>query len=191
MRIVALNGSPRADGRVSHIVEEVLDGVRENGHQTEHIHLSKLHVRHCTGCMRCQQEPPCIIRDDIERVEAAIRRAEMIVLASPVHWGNVSAIMLRTLERLFGFLIEEQPRGAPTAREGKGKKAVLITACSTPWPLNWVFNQSRAVFSRLHEVCRYSGIKVAGKFTLPGTISMEDIPEKHLRKARRLGRSLR
>jgi multimeric flavodoxin WrbA len=191
MVIVALNGSPRADGRVSRIVDEILAGAADAGHETEHIRLSQLDVRDCTGCMQCQQEPPCVIRDDIARVEDAVRRADVLVLASPVHWGNMSAIMLRTMERLFGFLIEERPRGAPRARAGKGKRAVLVTACSTPWPLNWVFNQSRAVFGRFGEICRYSEIDVVGKYVLPGTIAMDDIPEKQLRKARRLGRSLR
>jgi multimeric flavodoxin WrbA len=190
MNIIALNGSPRKDGRVSRVVDEILTGAGERGHQTRHIRLSELDVRDCTGCMKCQPEPPCVIRDDIEVVEEAIGEADLLVLASPVHWGNMSGIMLRTMERLFGFLIEEQPRGAPKARAAKGKQAVLVAACSTAWPLNWVFNQSRAVFSRFREICRYSKIKITHKFVLPGTISMDDIPQKEREKARKLGRSL-
>lgn len=190
MRIVALNGSPRRNGRVSDAVEEILAGAQETGHDTDHIHLGDLDIRDCTGCMKCQNDPPCVIRDDVEQVEDAIEGADVLVLASPVHWGNMSGIMLRTMERLFGFLIEEQPRGAPTARAAEGKKAILVTACSTPWPLNWVFNQSRAVFSRFKEICRYSGIRIIDKFVIAGTLSMEEVPEKTLRKARRLGRTI-
>lgn len=192
MRVVALNGSPRKNGRLARVVEEILAGAGEAGHDCETIHLADLEVRDCTGCMKCQEEGEglCVIRDDIEVVEGAIRRADLLVLAGPVHWGNLSAIALRTFERLFGFLIREQPRGMPRKRNAAGKRAVLVTACSTGRPFNWIFNQSRAVFSRFREICRYSGIKITHKFVLPGTITMAEVPAKHLRRARKLGRSL-
>ncbi len=193
MHIVAMNGSPRKDGRLARVIAEILAGAEQAGHDSETIHLVDLEVRDCTGCMRCQEDGAdrCVIRDEIAVVEEAVRRADLLLLASPVHWGNMSAIMLRTLERLFGFLIQERPRGMPRKRNAAGKRAVLVTACSTARPFNWLFNQSRSAFGRMREVCRYSGVKIVGKFVLPGTISMGDIPQKHLERARRLGRSLR
>jgi multimeric flavodoxin WrbA len=141
--------------------------------------------------MACQSEGRCVIRgDDLPQVEDAILWADILVLATPTHWGNVSSHMLGMFERLFGFLIRERARGAPVALNAKGKKAVLITACSTPWPLNWLFNQSRSVFSRLKEICRYSGLKIAGKLVLPGTFGMQETPAKYLAKAEKIGRRL-
>jgi multimeric flavodoxin WrbA len=49
------------------------------------------------------EERACVIRDDdIERIEIAVKWADVIILASPTHWGNISAYMLRMFERLFG-----------------------------------------------------------------------------------------
>jgi multimeric flavodoxin WrbA len=124
-------------------------------------------------------------------VEDALESADVIVLASPVHWGNMSGIMLRTLERLFGFMIQEQKLGAPKKRRAKGKRAVLITSCSTPWPLNWVFNQTRAVFSRFKEVCRYSGLEIVDKVAAPGMFHSRDLSDKVRTRARKAGRRLR
>lgn len=141
--------------------------------------------------MACQSRERCIIRDDdIEQVENAVLWADVLVLATPTHWGNMSSLMLRMFERLFGFLIRERPRGAPVALNAEGKEAVFITSCSTAWPLNWLFNQSRATMSRLKEICRYSGMPVAGKLVLSGTISRDEIPEKTLDKAEKMGRRL-
>jgi hypothetical protein len=102
----------------------------------------------------------------------------------------MSALMLGMFERLFGFLLEERLNKTPKARNAAGKRAILITACSTPWPFDWLFNQSRGCFARLREICTYSGIKICGTFVLPGTAGMTDIPEKYLQKARRFGSKL-
>ena len=192
MKILAINGSPKKNGKISTIVKEIIKGASEKNNECEILYLSDIKdISDCKGCMKCQKEEKCIIRDDIQIIEEAIRRNEVIIFAMPTHWGNVSGIMLRTIERLFGFLIEEKPRGFPVAKAGKGKKAVLVTACSTSWPFNWIFNQSRACFGRLKEVCKYSGIKIIDNFTLPGTSRMDKIPQKYLIKAFILGRKIK
>ncbi len=190
MRIVAVNGSPNKDGRVSAIVREILEGARSNNHESEVIHLSELDIKDCTGCMRCQRAGACFQRDDIQVLEKAIKRADLIIWASPTHWANVSAIMLRAFERLFGFLIEVKESGMPLRRSARGKEAVLVTACSTPSPINWLFNQSRACLARMKEVCKSSGQDVIATFALPGTLGMGEIPGKYLRRAREFGASL-
>ncbi|MCK5534895.1 flavodoxin family protein [bacterium] len=192
MNILAINGSPKKNGKISRIVKEIIKGASEENNKCEILYLSDIkNINDCKGCMQCQEQGKCIIRDDILIVEEAIKRNEVIIFATPTHWGNVSGIMLRMIERLFGFLIEEKPLGFPVAKAGKGKKAILVTACSTSWPFNWIFNQSRACFGRLKEVCKYSGIKIIKTFTLPGTTKMDKIPQKYLIKAFMLGRKIK
>jgi hypothetical protein len=119
-----------------------------------------------------------------------VKQSDVLILASPVHWGNLSGIMLRTMERLFGFLILEQPAGFPVKRAAKGKRAILVTACSTPLPFDWIFNQTRSVYSRFNEICSYSGIKIIKKTAVPGTLTMKEIPQKYLDLAREIGRRI-
>ena len=116
---------------------------------------------------------------------------DLIIWASPTHWANVSGLMLRVLERLFGFLIKEQPKGTPLKRNAKDKKAILVTACSTARPFNWICNQSRSCISRMREICKWSGQETISTFVLPGTLMMKDIPEKYLKKAREIGRRIK
>lgn len=191
MKITAINGSPRKEGRVSKIVDEIIKGAKENGHECEVIYLVDLSIKDCTGCMSCQEKGACVFRDDIEKIEETIKRSDLIIWASPTHWANVSGLMLRVFERLFGFLIKEQPGGTPLKRNAKGKKAILVTACSTPWPFNWIFNQSRSCVSRMREICKYSGQEIVGTFVFPGTLTMKEIPDKFLTRARELGRRLK
>jgi len=191
VRILAINGSPQKNGRTSKILDEIIKGAKESDHECEIIYLVDLNIRDCTGCMSCQENGACVFRDDIEKIEEAIKRADLIIWASPTHWANVSGLMLRVFERLFGFLIKEQPKGTPLKRNAKGKKAILATACSTPWPFNWIFNQSRSCLGRMREICKYSGQEIVSTFVLPGTLIMKEIPDKYLIKAREIGRRIK
>ena len=167
-------------------------GISERGrHAVRVLALAEITLQDCRGCYACQERGACVFRkDDIALVEEAIQWADMLILATPTHWGNISGLLLRMFERLFGFLIRERPNAFPVALHAKGKKAVVITACSTAWPFNWVFNQTRAVKSRIKEVCRYSGIRVVGTVVYPGTLTKKDIPARYLERARRYGMSL-
>jgi len=191
MNIVAIIGSPRKTGVTSTVVSEILSGAKGNDHHCETIYISDLTIKDCRGCMTCQEKGRCVIRDDIEKVQQAIMKSDVIIWASPTHWANVSAMMLRLFERLFGFLIREKVRGFPIALNANGKKAILVTACSTIWPMNWLFNQSRACFSRMREMCRYSGQKIIATLVVSGTITKKQVPQKYLKKARTIGHNIK
>jgi len=146
--------SPKKDGKISTILKEMISAAQLHN-QIEIIQLAELsNLHNCTGCMACQQTGYCIIRDDIVLIEEAIKKSELLILATPTHWGNMSALMLSMFERLFGFLLEECPGGTPKAFLALGKKVILVTACSTPWPFDWLFNQSRSCFGRLRKICK-------------------------------------
>lgn len=191
MNIIAINGSPRKNGRISKIVDEIIEGAKENGHKCEIIHLVDLNIKDCTGCMSCQEKGACVFRGDIKKIEEAIKSADLIIWASPTYWANVSSLMLRVVERLFGFFIKEQPMGFPIKQNAKGKKAIRVTACSTARPFNWIFNQSRSCLDRMREICKYSGQEIISTFVLPGTLTMKEIPERYLIKARNIGRKIK
>lgn len=193
MNILAVNGSPRKNGVTSKILNEILVGAKENKHAVEMLFLPELSIKDCIGCRACQKEDvaKCVIRDDIAKVEDAIVKSDLIIWATPTHFGNVSAYMLRVFERLYGFLLREQTGlRFPIALNAKGKKAVLVTTCTTPSPFDYILNQSRACFDRIKEVCKFSGQQIVGSFILTGTLGMKEIPEKDLKKAKNLGQGL-
>ncbi|GAB6179883.1 flavodoxin family protein [Desulfotomaculum defluvii] len=190
MFILAINGSPRKNGRISKIINEILAGATTNNHVCKIIYLIDLDIKDCTGCMNCQLKGACIMNDDIKTVEEDIKRADLIIWGSPTHWANISGLLLRTFERLFGFFIEERPRGIPQKRQAHGKKAILVTTCSTPFPFNWIFSQSRSSINRMREICKYSGQEVIKTLVLPGTLGMKEIPETFLAVARKVGRKI-
>lgn len=191
MNILAINGSPQKEGRVAQLLNEMIRGAEESRHFVTLFHLVDLNIQDCTACGECGEKAACVISDDIKKIEEAIKSADVIIYASPTHWGNMSSYILRMFERLAGFLVKARAEGFPQKRNAKGKKAILITACFTPFPFNFIFNQSRGCISRMKAICKLSGQKVIGELVLPGTIYIKNIPEKYLKRARELGRNIK
>ena len=160
MKLLAINGSPQADGTIGTALKKVVSLAEELGHRTEFVELYETNLAFCRGCYACQEKGACVYRDGIADLEKKILESDILVLATPTHWANMSSLMLNFFERLFGFFIKERRQGPPLKRLKKGKKAFIITSCSTPFPFNVFFNQSSSTIKRVKEVCRYSGIKV-------------------------------
>ena len=104
MKVVAINGSHRAEKSTSKLVRKVLDGLAERGWETELVELSQVNVAYCTGCSRCLTKHVCPLRDqegdDCARISQAIAQADAVILASPNYFENVSARMKCLMDRL-------------------------------------------------------------------------------------------
>jgi len=83
----------------------------------------------------------------------------------------------------------ESPKGMPQPRQ-KGKRAVIVTACTTPWPFNFILPESRGAIRAVREVLHYGGYRVVGTITKPGTKNSKEISSSLMAKTRRLGEKL-
>jgi hypothetical protein len=83
----------------------------------------------------------------------------------------------------------ESPKGMPVPRQ-KGKRAVIVTACTTPWPFNFIFPESRGAIRAVKEVLHYGGDKLVGTITRPGTKKSKEISSSLMEKAERLVKKL-
>jgi hypothetical protein len=103
--VLAVNGSPRAERGITHLVlQRFLAGCRAAGATTEVLHLARLKITPCEGELGCffSQKHVCEVHPDDEG-DAAVRRfatADRIVLASPLHVYGISSHLQRFMERL-------------------------------------------------------------------------------------------
>mgnify|MGYP002626738246 FL=1 len=81
-------------------------------------------------------------------------------------------------------MMGESKHGIPLPLH-KGKKAVIITSCTTPFPFNILAGQTTKAEKALKEILGYSGFKVTKKIRLAGTKGIEEVPESALKKARK------
>jgi len=138
MRITAIVGSYRKGGIIDTAVDEILTSAREEGAEVSKIYLIDKQIEFCTNCRTCmQQDGPkrgeCPIVDDMGSVLDEIERSDAVVLASPMNFGTVTAVMKRFIERLACLAYWPWGANAPKMRNRlKQKRAVVVASSAAP-----------------------------------------------------------
>ena len=104
MKVLGFNGSPRKTWNTAILLQKVLEGAASQGAETELIHLYDLDYRGCRSCFACKmagnQDGMCASQDGLTPMLEKIRRADALVLGSPIYYGTVTGEMKSFLERL-------------------------------------------------------------------------------------------
>ena len=105
MKILALNGTYRPSQTTTRLARSALDGAASLGADTEMVMLRDKNIQFCQNCLTCYKDlesqiAPCIIDDDVGGILEKIREADGIILASPVHCGFVTGLMMAFMERI-------------------------------------------------------------------------------------------
>ena len=96
--ILAINGSPKPHGNLERMVEKV---ARDTGHDYEMVHLAKLKINPCLGCVKCAATFRCIQPDDMAPLYDKIVAADVLIVGPVVYFGKANAFTHTFLERLF------------------------------------------------------------------------------------------
>lgn len=102
MKVVAINGSPRANGNTQILLEAVMEEIQKGGVETQMVHIGGLLWRGCSGCGKCGEvtEPNCVYVDDIfNECFHYVLQAQGLLLGSPVYTSDVTTSMKAFLER--------------------------------------------------------------------------------------------
>ncbi|WP_196592941.1 flavodoxin family protein [Pectinatus sottacetonis] len=102
MKILTINGSPRGEkGNTHQMVKAFSAGAEKAGAQVTHIFLAEKKIGHCRGCFNCWFKTPgkCIIKDDMEEINAVCADADILLLASPLYVDNITGLMKDFIDR--------------------------------------------------------------------------------------------
>ena len=171
MRILVLNGSPRKNGNVSNLLKKEADRQLKKNPSSEILweNVYDLNFSFCLGCMACRSKGSCILpQDDAHRIENEIKECDMLIVGTPVYWANMNGKLKCLFDRLVGVLMGESKLGIPIPLH-KGKKAIIVTSCTTPFPFNYFCGQSTGAVRAVKEVLKSSGFKVIRKINLSNT----------------------
>lgn len=91
-KIVILNGSPRRNGNTSALVKEFTEGAESVGNTVTEFFLDKMDIHGCKGCFggHSSKDCPCVQKDDMSQIYPAVRECDVIVLATPLYYWNMS-----------------------------------------------------------------------------------------------------
>jgi len=101
LKVLMLNGSPRAEGNIALAFHE-MEGVFEQcGVAYETVLLGKKAIRGCIACETCRERGKCVFDDEVNALAEKFREADGLVLGSPVYYGSANGTLLSALQRLF------------------------------------------------------------------------------------------
>ncbi len=133
MKVVSLLGSPRSKGNSTAIANRILETAANGGAETRSFELNRLTYRGCQACYACKKSVDhCILKDDLAEVLAAVHEADIVVLASPVYYGDITAQLKGFFDRTFSYLAPDYLTSAQPSRLAPGKKLVFVLTQGSP-----------------------------------------------------------
>ena len=178
-KIIVLNGSPRPQGNTAALVREFTKGAEEAGSEVMAFELDRLNIHGCKGCFGGGRniEHPCIQRDDMDRIYPAYRESDVVVLASPLYYWNLSGQLRTAFDRLFAVAECD-----PDYRNPR-KESVLLMAAE-----GYGFDDALRYYQNL---MKHLGWKELGHLLVGGVMKVGDIKDrKELKEAYELGKAV-
>ena len=101
MRVLILNGSPKANGNTAFALSQMAAVFAENNVAVDTVQVGSQAIRGCTGCGSCYKTGTCIFDDLVNQVAAKLDTYDGIVVGSPVYYASPNGTLLSFLDRLF------------------------------------------------------------------------------------------
>lgn len=162
----------------------------ELGAEVEELDVQRLNIKPCIGCMQCRKKKECVMpEDDAQRVLKQIKDCDALVVAAPCYWGNIPGTLKILFDRIVYGMMDESQRGFPIPLH-KGKRCVLVSTSTTPWPFNIIMRQSHGAIRAMREICHYSGFKIVKTIEKGGTRNNTILSKREKAKCRRAVRKL-
>lgn len=163
MRVLAINGSPRKKGNTATILKRILDGAAEKGADTRMIHLNRLNMKGCQGCLACRGNVgECATKDDFQDVLRELKTSHAVALGTPIYVFDVSGQFKRFLDRCYCLVEDPVDETDYQAAIPPGRRFALVTSQGNedPQAYRHIIEYLRMVFAYLGgtiEVITQSG----------------------------------
>jgi multimeric flavodoxin WrbA len=173
--VLAILGSPRRRGNSSTLAEKVVAGAKSLGAQADTYFLHGMDIKPCDACDICHEElnSDCVLKDDMQKIYPKLRKADAIVIASPIYWFTISAQTKTFIDRCYALGVS-----GDYALKGKRIGIVLTYEDSDPFASGAV-NAIRT----FQDIFAYVGASIIGivygRAAAPGEIANNrDLMEK-------------
>ena len=101
MKVLMLNGSPRAGGNTATALREMEQVFQAEGVETEIVQVGGQQVRGCVACGGCAKLGRCVYDDAVNQLAPKFEACDGLVVGSPVYYASANATLVALLTRLF------------------------------------------------------------------------------------------
>ncbi len=101
-RVLIISASPRRSGNSDLMAEQFKKGAVEAGNTVEKIFLANKKINYCLACDYCRKNSGiCVQKDDMTDLLNSMMLADVVVLASPIYFYNVSSQLKTFMDRTY------------------------------------------------------------------------------------------
>ena len=156
MKVLGINSSARKDGNTAILINKVFEVLKQYDIETELIQLADQVLEPCKACWACGGRENCVHKkDNFQDIFEKMKKADGILLGSPVYSANISANMQALLERAAvvgdmnpGLFTHKVGAAVTAARRGGALQAIdamnhfflnheMFVAGSTYWNMGY------------------------------------------------------
>ena len=101
MKVLMLNGSPRAQGNTKIALKEMGKIFSAEGIDCEIVDIGNKDIRGCIACNSCYKTGRCVFNDCVNELAPKLKEADGLVVGSPVYYASANATIIALLTRLF------------------------------------------------------------------------------------------
>ena len=101
MKVLILNGSPKANGCTARALEEVAKTLEARGIETETVVVGNQNAKGCIACGNCSKTGKCVFDDSVNELAPKFSGADGLVIGTPVYYAGANGSLLALLDRLF------------------------------------------------------------------------------------------
>ncbi len=101
MKVLILNGSPKANGNTAIAIGEIVKIFDSEGIDSEIIQLGSMSIRGCVSCNSCLNTGKCSTNDIVNDLAVKFEHSDGLIAASPVYYASANATLIACLDRLF------------------------------------------------------------------------------------------
>ena len=137
-----------------------------NGITTKTISLGSADIKFCVGCKSCYQTGKCIHNDGMIEIIECIFDSDIILIASPSYWGDVTAQMKQFIDRCTPYC--DTNENCLPLLKGKHGAAVVIRAGQNK-------KENEKLLSTIEHFLGHLKIPLQYRFTAEGIDTEDDL----------------
>lgn len=150
--IVGICGSPRKQA-TDYVLKEALKQMEAKEYETEFFGVRGKEIGPCRHCDYCLKKKECFLKDDMFEVYDLLKKAEGIIIASPMYNGGVSAQIKAIMDRCralgaadYDFLRGKIGMGIAVGGDRSGGQELALQQIHTYYILNGIIPVSGGSF---------------------------------------------
>lgn len=181
MKALCIIGSPKKHGSTAQLVDRVIEGMKSRHIKVSRYFLDELNINHCKGCEKCEVTRKCVQIDDMNLLIDEIHEADIVLLASPSYWGDVTGQMKTFIDRSLPLC--NAKTGETPIPKGKIGVSVAVRAGMSK-------KENQHIIDTFNHYYGHLEIKPIAMLTAEGIRSTSDLEKYHtkLAEAYNLGR---